>query len=434
MIDETTGVGVTDSVSTDAQPEPVLSPVTDESQTVNADATEEVVVESSDAAEPEEPETVLAETEADDGTPLVKRLRNVIKSLQSKASEPQETNKEAEELYQGLTSFDNEKGVPSARPFAEKLAAKDPKLAYQAGVDIFGLQVPGDANGWTFGHHYLKANGIDPTRLDEVKSFLEGGQKLSYQEVPEYVPPEYHEAFKSLSQGVRESLEYQLDDPDQKQAALEVLGDRQWRLDQQKAKVESEQAAQVQLNQQIQADIETETVQTFTKFVEDFEKSPTFTNVQVSADPTVDKVIKSSINQQMLNLSEPNSVAGQQSLRLFKELGVQINLQEIEQYLGIINGSTETSVQAGKTGYLANKAQAVAQRTMALQRLSGIRNSIFTQALKKLAQGQQAVSEQQGETLQANAGLPNFGDSQQVGQAQKMSTLDWIKSRANPNT
>jgi hypothetical protein len=145
----------------------------------------------------------------------------------------------------------------------------------------------------------------------------------------------------------------------------------------------------------------------------------------------VDKVIKSSINQQMLNLAEPNSVAGQQALRLFKELGVEINLKEIEQYLGIINGSIETSVKAGKGGYQANKAQADAQKAMAVQRLSGIRNSIFTQALKKLAGSQMAASQAQGETLKNNAGLPTFGESSQVEQGQKIDTLAWIKQRAS---
>lgn len=433
-MEETTGVGVTDSVSTDTPTETALSPVTEESQTVDAGATEavaEVQTESIDVED--DSEQVLAETEADDGTPLVKKLRDTIKKLQkSQASPPQEINKEAEELYQGLTSFDNEKGVPSARPFAEKLAAKDPKLAYQAGVDIFNLPVPGDESGWTFGHHYLKANGIDPTRLDDVRQFLEGGQQAStYQQIPEYVPQEYHDAFKSYSQGVRESLEYQLDDPDTRQAALEVLQDRQWKLDQQKAREESEKQYQAKLAQEIETEVETDAVQTFTKFVEDFEQSPTFTNVQVSANPTVDKVIKSSINQQMLNLSEPNSVAGQQALKLFKELGVDINLKDIEQYLGIINGSIETSVRAGKGGYQTNKAQADAQKAMALQRLSGIRNSIFTQALKKLAGEQMAASQAQGETLKNNAGLPTFGESSQVSQEKKISTLDWINQRAS---
>jgi hypothetical protein len=436
MIEETTGVGVTDSVSTDTPTEAALSPVTEEIQTVDADQVEtpavEAEVESTDAVE-DDSEQVLAETEADDGTPLVKKLRDTIKKLQkSQASPPQEINKEAEELYQGLTSFDNEKGVPSARPFAEKLAAKDPKLAYQAGVDIFNLPVPNDANGWTFGHHYLKANGIDPTRLDDVRSFLEGGQQVtSYQEIPEFVPPEYHDAFKSYSPGVRESLEFQLDDPDTRQGALEVLQDRQWKLDQQKTREEGERQSQARLAQEIETEVEADAVQTFTRFVEDFEQSPTFTNVQVSANPTVDKVIKSSINQQMLNLAEPNSVAGQQALRLFKELGVEINLKEIEQYLGIINGSIETSVKAGKGGYQANKAQADAQKAMAVQRLSGIRNSIFTQALKKLAGSQMAASQAQGETLKNNAGLPTFGESSQVEQGQKIDTLAWIKQRAS---
>lgn len=429
-MEEQTGAGVTDSVSTDTPIEAAQIPATEEFQTVDADqaATEvEATVESSDVAE-EDVEKVLAESEAEDGTPLIKRLRATIRDLQKRpTSEPQEIDREAVELYQGLTSFDNEKGVPSARPFAEKLIAKDPTLAYQAIVDIATQIVPGDENGWTFGHHFLKANGIDPARLDDVRQFLEGGQKITYQDIPEYVPPEYHDAFKSYSQAVRESLEYQLDDPDTKQAALEVLADRQWKLDQNKAQEQAQVESQSKLAREIETEVETDTIQTFSKFIEDFYQSPTFTNVQVSADPVVDKVVKSSINQLMLNLSEPESVAGKQALSLLKEVGVNVNLPEIEQCLGIINGSIETSIKAAKGGYGANKAQADAAKQAALVRLSGIRNSIFSQALKKLASGQQQASEASNVN---NAGLPNFGQSSQIDTGQKTDTLNWIKQRA----
>jgi hypothetical protein len=433
MIEEI-GVGATDPVSTDTPQETAQIPVNEEVQTVNAGEDTDVQTEATDdidlaeGADDAEKEAVQKLEPA-----LARHFRKVIASQKAEiarlASQP-ETDREAAEFYQGLTSFDNEKGVPTTRPFAERLAAKDPALALQTIVDLASLAAPGDENGWTFGHHFLKANGIDPNRLNDVREFLESGHKATYQDIPEYVPTEYHDAYKSYSQAARESLEYQLasDDPNEKQAALEVLQDRQYRFDQRKAKETEQAELQAKTVKEIQLETETETVNTFSKFVEDFQSSPTYTNVQVSSDPVVDKVVKSSINQLMLNMAEPNTVAGRQALGLLKEIGVDVNMPEIEQCLNIINGSIETSIKAGKGGYQANKAQADASKQAALVRLGGIRNSIFSQALKKIASGQQQASEGQVPT---NQGLPNFGSPSAIDSNRKESTLDYIKRIAS---
>lgn len=434
-MEENNGVGVTDSVSTDAPTEAVQSPVTEEVQTVDA-GTQEVPTEPIAAESIDEINLAEGADEAEAASieklepSLAKHLRKVIASKEAEikrlSSQPQEINQEAVDLYNGLTSFDNERGVPSTKPFAEKLVAKDPTLAYQTVADIANMEVPGDENGWTFGHHFLKANGIDPTRLDDVRSFLEGNQPQMYQEIPEYVPAEYHEAFKNYSPQVRENLEYQLADPDQRQAALELLQDRQWRIDQRKEQERSQVETQARVAREVQTEIETGTVQTYSKFVDDFTTTPTYTNATVSGNPTVDGAIKFSLNQTLLNLAEPDSVAGKQALGYFQTLGINIPLKEIQEQIGMINGAIETSVKAEKGGHSVHKSQADAIKAAALGRLSGLRNQIFAQAIKKMA-GEQ----QQNATQLNNAGLPNFGDSTPINTSQKESTLDYIKRVAS---
>jgi hypothetical protein len=437
MEEQNEGVGVTDSVSTDTPLEAAQIPATEEVQTVDADQTLSQVESSDeeiDLAEGAEGEDAEQVSKLEPS--LQKHFRKVIASKDAEikrlsSNALSEADREAVDLYQGLTSFDNERGIPSAKPFAQKLIAKDPALAFQVGLDLFSQPDP-NRDGWSLGHSYLEANGIDPTRLDDVRSFLKGESKLSYQEIPEYVPQEFHEAFKSCSPQLRENLEYQLASDDEKQAALEVLQDKQWRLDQRKSQEETQKQQQENATREIYSEVENGITQTFTKFVDDFQTSPTYTNVQVSSDPLVDEVIKSSINQMMLNLSEPNTVAGQQAAALFKKLNVNVNLPEVEQYIGIINGSIETSVRAGKGGHQTHKAQADAQKQMALQRLQGIRNNVFAQAVKALAGQQQAQAQAQAQTIANNAGLPSFGNSSNIGtDSQKISTLDWIKQRAN---
>jgi nucleoside diphosphate kinase len=434
-------VGVTDSVSADTPLEAAPIPATEESQTVNAgNDTEVEVAESNDVglddAEQVEIDSVLAEAEAEaakTNTPLVKHLRKVVETQKAElkklaSNSLTDIDREAVELYQGLTSFDNERGVPSAKKFAESLAQKDPNLAYQAAVDLLSLQAPGEIDGFSFGHAYLKANGIDPTRLDDIRSFLEGNQKTTFEQVPEYVPKEYQDAYKQLSEKAREYLDFQLEgDEFERNAGLEVLQNKQYRIDEQNAKEQYQSQAQAKLAQEIESEVITDTLQTFNSFVENFYETPTFKDVQVSGNQLVDSAIKKSVNQMVVNLAEPDTVAGKQALSLFQELGVSVDSQKIAELIGIVNGSIETSIKAGKGNHLPSKAAADNAKLQALQRLSGLRNSLWSQAVSKIAQGQKESSE--SHDVLNNAGLPSFGNSQTIGGEKKMSTLDWINAR-----
>ncbi len=436
---ENEGVGVTDSVSADTPPETAQIPVSDEGQTVDAGNETQVEVAESvglDDAEQGEIDTVLAEAEAEaakTNTPLVKHLRKVVETQKAElkklaSNSLTDIDREAVELYQGLTSFDNERGVPTAKKFAEALYQKDPNLAYQAAVDLFGLQAPGEAEGYSFAHAYLEANGIPPSRLDDIRAFIADGQKVSFTEVPTFVPNEYQDAYKQLSEKAREYLDFQLEgDEFERNAGLEVLQSKQYMLDQQNAKQAQIAQDQQRLATEIETEVTQDTLNTFNTFVESFYETPTFKDVQVSGNPVVDSAIKKSINQMVVNLAEPDTVSGRQALNLFKELGVSVDTQKISELIGIVNGSIETSIKAGKGNHLPSKAQADSAKLQALQRLSGLRNSLWSQAVSKIAQGQKESSESRD--VLNNAGLPSFGQSGTIGGEKKMSTLEWIQAR-----
>jgi hypothetical protein len=441
---ENEGVGVTDSVSADNSEETALNPVSDDVQTVDAGETVNVEAESNDVglddAEQVEIDSVLAEAEAEaakTNTPLVKHLRKVVETQKAElkklaSNSLTDIDREAVELYQGLTSFDNERGVPSAKQFAETLAQKDPNLAYQAAIDLLGLQAPGEADGYSFGHAYLQANGIDPAHIDDHRAFAEAGYKhenVSFSKVPEFVPQEYQDAYKQLSEKAREYLDFQLDSEDEfeKNAGLEILQNKQFRIDQQKAKEQFQAESQQKLAQEIETAVIHDTLQTYNTFVEEFYETPTFKDVQVTGNTLADSAIKKSVNLMVVNLAEPETVAGQQALAFFQELGVKVDTQKISEQIGIINGSIETGVKAGKGNHLPAKAQADNAKLQARQRLSGLRNSLWSQAMTKVAEGLREVSE--SHDVLNNAGLPSFGRSDQIGGEKKMSTLEWINSR-----
>lgn len=445
MIETNDGVGVVDSVSTDASVDTAPIPVATEDQTTTvAESNTPVELESNDEIDVEQEaavDKVIADAEAEaakDNSSLAKHLRKVIASKEAEIKNLSsrtltDSDQEAIELYKGLTSFDNETNTPSARLFAEKLVQKDVKVAYQAGVDIFNQPVPDDPNGWNLGHHYLKANGVDPNRLDEVRAFLQGDQKVSFSQIPEFVPKELGDAYKGLSEKAREYLDFQLESDDQtdRQAAIEHLQNAQYRIDQRTNQEEQQRQTQARTIQEINQEVDAQTVDTFNEFIDTFRATPTFTNAKVSSDPVVDSAYKNVINLAALNLAEPGSVAGKQAIQFFKELGVNVDPAKIQEAITMVTGSIETSVKAGKFNYTSNQAEALKTKAIGLRMLSGLRNSIFAQAVKRMAEVQKGASEEESNTVMNNAGLPTFNSSQSIENGQqKMSTQDIVKALA----
>lgn len=384
-----------------------------------------------------ETEQIVAEAQAEaerTQTPLEKHLRKVISSKvfeSRKTPELGTTEQEAIDLYRSLNAFDNETGRPTARAFAQKLVEKDVSLATEAGWDILNQAI--DANGLTIGHTLLERMGLDPYRLEELRQFSRGelkGTEYGIVDIPNVVPQELADAYKSLSDINRGDVDIYLESGDErmKQAGLEILRNKQETMDFAKMREEATQQQQQAMHREVNVQIEKEERDTFTQMIESFKETPTYKTATISGIPEVDSSIKDTIAMSVLQLGDLNSISGQQALKFFENWGVQINPQEINALIDEISGNIQAAVKAEKGNYHSAKTEAVARKEDAVRRASAKRNAIFAQTYAAMANKFKATSEAHGQVLDQNGGMPVInGTAPTQGQPSKLSTLEIIQ-------
>lgn len=366
---------------------------------------------------------------------LVRNKEKEVRALKNQKPEYSESDRLAIDFYNDLTAFDVEQGVPSSKKFAERLVQKDKDLAIQAAWDL--LSQPVDDSGYTVGHKALEKMGLDPMRLDELRKFSRGelkGDHFGIVAVPEFVPPELTDAYKAMSQPLREDLDWRLesDDPLQKQAAIEALQDKQAKLEYMQSKEKSERESTMRTQAEIEQSVNRDVIETFNTFTESFQETPTYTAATVSGNPAFDGAVKEIVSMAILNLNEPESVTGKQALRFFNSLGLTLDAKEVSTVVDSVIGNIEAAVKAEKGNYQTAKTDALDRKQQALSRATGVRNRIFVEAMNKLAGKLKDVSEQNGDALEKNGGMPAItgsGSSMSNGQ-QKLSTLEIIKQMA----
>lgn len=360
---------------------------------------------------------------------LLRNKEKEARALRNKAPEYSDTDRFAIELYDGLTDFDTEKGVPSARKFAEKLAAKDKDLALNASWDL--LAQPYDES-FSVGHKILEKMGLDPYRLDDLRRFSKGeitGDPYGVVSVPESVPPEVAQAYKSTSKQMRDNYDWMLesDDPVQRQAAIAELQKAQKSLEYEQFKQQSEEQQKQQFHVEVENAVNQNVVETFNTFIDQFREAPVYTAATLSGDPEADAAIKESVLAMILNLNEPESVTGRQALKYFQGLGININPSEVSDAVNAVIGHIEVGVKAEKGGYADAKANAFDKKAQALTRASGIRNRLFAEAISKLGGKLKSTAETAGEKLEKNGTMPavigtaagaSNGQSQPLGRAE----------------
>jgi len=366
---------------------------------------------------------------------LLRAKEKEARELRNRQPEYGETEQLAIDLYKGLTSFDNETGRPTAKAFAQKLVERDPALATEASWDLLNQQV--DANGMTIGHQLLERMGLNPYRLEELRQFSKGeikGEQYGITAIPETVPQEFADAYKALSRINRDDVDIYLEgDDEQKAAGLEILRNKQDKLDFDRMRTEQTRTQTESLQREINTQIEKEETETFTNLLESFKDTPTYTAATVSGNPEMDAGIKNIVSMAILGLGYPDSVFGQQATKFFEGLGVQVNPQELSTLVNEISGNIQSAVKAEKGNFLPAKAEAVARRDDAVRRASAKRNAIFAQAISKMAGSMKQISETNGTVLEANGGMPRLeGNGAPQPQGEKLSTLEIIKQMSQP--
>lgn len=443
MDDLNTGAGEGNSVSADTSTDSALLPESSDAANAVDPGTDTTGAgqgdENTEIVDSEEVAQILAEhTPEETQIPITSKLRKIIaakdrelKGLSTRTPEYSDTDKQAIDLYKDLNSFDVEAGRPTSRPFAEKIALKGAKFAEQVGWDLY-TQVIDPATKETVGHRLLQKMGLDPTRLEDLRKFSRGEVQFDGA-VPKDVPAEYGKAFTSLSKLNRENILYNLanGDDDEKGAALETLKDRQYKIDGDEQKVQTERQQQEAVRQEIETRSDADELATFNTFTDSFRETPTYTTAVVSGNPQLDEGIKSVVSMAILGAAYPGTTFGDQSMKFFQSLGVNVDAAQIQELVSPVSSSIRTAIMAEKGGYTDAKTNALALKSDALDRLGGIRNRIFADTMTKLAGFAKAVSEANGNILEANGGIPilNGNAPAQNGNG-KVSTLAMVEQMA----
>lgn len=360
---------------------------------------------------------------------LYRNKEKEVRTLKKQTPEYSETDRFAIELYDGLTDFDTEKGEPTTRKFAEKLAQKNKDLAFNATWNL--LAQPYD-DTFSVGHKILEKMGLDPYRIEDLQRFSKGeitGDPYGVVSVPESVPPEVAQAYKSTSKQMRDNYDWMLesDDPVQRQAAIAELQKIQKGLEYEQFKQQSEEQQKQQFHVEVENAVNQNVVETFNTFIDQFRETPVYTAATVSGDPEADALIKESVVGMILNLNEPESVTGRQALKYFQTLGVNVKASEVSDIVNAVIGHIEVGVKAEKGGYADAKANAFDKKAQALTRANGTFNRIFAEAISKFGGRLKSVSETAGQKLEKNGTMPavigtaagaSNGQSQPLGRAE----------------
>lgn len=412
MITDLIGEGSPDNSATAGTGEDaaqVLPPVEQISdQVVQPEVKDDSKVDDQSQSTDESIETLLAEQS--DDTPLIKKLRDIAKGKfedyqkQAPKNEQQQISPKQQEyidLSEELFKFDPELLQPSTVGFVQKLASKDMNVARQAMLDLTNVPVQGKAEGWTLGHDLLEKIGLDPYKLPDLIKFSKGEitpESVGIKSVPEYIPEEYKEAYEKMSPVLRTDLDIYFGPSgtqEQKAAALQMLQDRQGRLNFDRQKIETEQQNKIDFENSVHTEVESQLNTAYIGLLEGIAKSPTFTGIKISSNEMIDSSVKSSLISQIAALGDPRSVLAQKAVQNFETLGVKIDTSKIEGLMKQIENYTRIAVKADKLSkqkgvdYSTQIQDVLDKRSDAIASTLGEANRIFSDSLQFLTGSKQ---------------------------------------------
>lgn len=242
---------------------------------------------------------------------------------------------------QGRLVYDEQTRLPlfTAQPGLEALRQQSPMMLAQVFDDLRNMEfLPGE----TFQDALLREIGLDPGRLDEYRGLQQGhgvASPVTDAELAE-VPPEYHEAFKTLPPNVRRDFENQPESVKREMlsyAQQQLERDRQfdemrqWREQQMQAEVT---AFQRNLEQSQAACLSELREQTFGAIQKQIESQ-----FQASSDPQVNGVYHGIVMSALGTLLDPTLRPA--TAQMLQGLGVVIG-REFEEGLRTIETQAET--------------------------------------------------------------------------------------------
>jgi len=394
--------GFPDTSATAGTPEDIVAPVELENSVSGSDLGEQTISDAPDEGEisddiQSEMQSVIEGNSNDSA--LVKKLRDLVKVKYEDFSSrvTQEIPKEQQEaldLVNGLFEFDVETGTATTRNFAQKIASKDINLATQAFEDL--SSIPIDQNGFTLGHRFLEKIGLDPYKLEELRQFSRGELNptdYGIDKVPDSVPRELTEAYKSLDPVSRVDVDIYLDSENdaQRAAALRTLRNQQVVLNNERFQREQETRQKEVFTTEVTTATEADLETTYSGVLNALKTNPAYTNVVISSDSNVDTMVKDSIITALNALGDPRSVLAKQSAQALEARGVKVDIPKIEQLMQTIETTTKTAISAERMGKLQGRdystqiQEALARKSAAVSSLVALGNKYFSQALANLS-------------------------------------------------
>lgn len=340
------------------------------------------------------------------------------------------------ELENLLYGFDPKTGKADPTAFTAKVLADDPNYALSI-MNSFGSQTL--SNGDTIFDAWLKANDLDPSKLDELKSISKGETTTVFsldeaaQTTLSVIPPELHEVYKSLSKAGRENIdglvnpEYATDD-DRKEA-ISRLNDRQSKLDRESETQQEKQKAEQDYQKEVVETYNTVANTSFETLSNSLDESDVFTNIKTSANELEDFNTKQGVKVQMLHLADVDTPLGKAAVKYFERLGVTPDVAKIKSLISELDASNQTFVMAeadAKRGNAASKTVATRAQIAAQQaqnQLLAIGRKLGAASFNAIAKARAAES---SNGAAANA-MPRFGGSGADGTSKPkvMSGLDF---------
>jgi hypothetical protein len=372
--------------------------------------------------EPEPEKEAKPEGEGDEATKRIEEMKELakpqegdsalIKSLRealdfrletqqppaTAAPELSDRDREAIDLVTDLYGFDEDRGYPTTRAFVEKVATRDGDLAGQLMWDVANTQLRNAdrPEGWTYGHEFLSRMGLDPNKVDELAKFSRGeisGEQYGVVSVPQYIPPEYQEAYKQLDEVSRIDVDIYLqsESPNQKAAGLQRLMDRQAIINTNVANQQRYAQENATFEQVVSQEVDTQLVTTYNTMLDTIKQNPAYKEIKVSGDGALDSMIKDTIISNVTALGDDNSVLAKRAAEGFEKAGIKIDLPALRGLLQQIEADTRISVRADRRGKAENRdfsvqvQEALKRRSDNVAKALAIGNRVFSESLKKFS-------------------------------------------------
>lgn len=320
------------------------------------------------------------------------RLEEVEKLQQLEAFGGIDRVKDALAMHDGLFGYDTELGIPSTHEFAKSFAEKDAESAFNLALNLLNNKA---SDGRTFAEHFTeKTLKIDPTRIADFQAISRGEVPEAYKDFVdssedlEAVPPEFRDAFKSLSPRVKDIVLDGLDrhaTAAEKAEAQRLLSDRQDKLNEAAQKAAKTEQARIQESQRVYEkaiEVEQNSFQSVgTRIWQSLDK------LSFSSDPALDVTIKHGIGNQLFHLTDPSPYIRGRAEAYFKEMGIEIDRSRIDYWKDRLGKNIDIEAMASVKGQKTVAEEAHRARVEAEKHLAAMAVQFIVQAARKTKAG-----------------------------------------------